>query len=268
MITGHQRPRARGSRLAAGLLSVLANCNPLVKKLRQLFPLTEHEEAILENACRRVVKFLADEDIVREGDYPANCNVLLEGMVARHKHLADGRRQILSFHIPGDIYDTQSFLLNESDHSISTLTPCTVAVISHRAMLNITDAHPGLARALWKDTLVDAAIFREWIANIGSREGYARLAHLMCEMFVRFQSVGLAPNNTIDWPMTQAELGDAQGMSNVHVNRIIQELRRAGLITQKSGTLVVHDWNALKTASGFDARYLHLSDTTRANFPH
>ena len=232
--------------------------NPLIRKLDHLYPLTAEEAAVLQSACSRVLQFGADEDIVREGDRPKECNVLLEGWTCRYKVLEDGKRQIFSFHIPGDIYDAQSFLLDTMDHSVCTLTPCKVAVVTHATMAQITEAYPRIARAIWKDTLVDAAIFREWMASIGRRSAYRRIAHLVCEMFAKGEAVGLVDGARMDWPITQNEMGDALGLSLVHVNRTLQELRSEGLITLKDATLVVLDWDGLKSAGQFDPGYLHL----------
>lgn len=233
--------------------------SPLIRKLEQLFPLTSEERELLEAACSRAIQMDGDQDVVREGDQPSDCNLLLEGMVCRYKLLEDGKRQIFSFHIPGDIFDAQSFLLETMDHSVATLTRSKIAVIPHKVMRRITEEHPRIGRAIWKDTLVDAAIFREWMASIGRRSAYQRIAHLMCEMVVKFHAVGLAEDHRrIEWPMTQNEVGDALGLSLVHVNRTLQELRGENLITLRDGTLVVNDWAALTRAGQFDARYLHL----------
>jgi CRP-like cAMP-binding protein len=233
--------------------------NPLVRKLQQLFPLTPEEENLLDHTCSRIVQFPADKDIVTEGDKPSDCNLLLEGTVCRYRILEDGRRQIFSFHIPGDIFDAQSFLLETMDHSVASLTPCKIALIPHTTMRQITESYPRIGRAIWKDTLVDAAIFREWMASIGRRSAYQRIAHLMCEMVVKLHAVGLADDHhRIDWPMTQNEMGDALGLSLVHVNRTLQELRGEELITLKDSTLIVHDWAALQRAGLFEPLYLHL----------
>jgi CRP-like cAMP-binding protein len=244
-----------------------ANPNPLSRKLQYLYPLTSEEQSAVERAFSRTLDFEADEDIVREGEKPTQCNVLLEGWTIRYKILEDGKRQIFSFHVPGDIYDAQSFLLDTMDHSVATLTPCKVAVISHATMKELTEAYPRIGRAIWKETLVDAAIFREWMANIGRRSAYQRIAHVMCEMVVKLNVVGLSDDHRrIDWPITQAEMGDALGLSLVHVNRTLQELRAEGLITLKNGRLDILNWDGLKTAGEFDAGYLHLKpqDPARA----
>jgi CRP-like cAMP-binding protein len=135
--------------------------SPLIRKLEQLYPLTPEEKSVLETACTREVRFAPDEDMVREGDKPSDCNVLLEGMSCRYKILPNGKRQIFSFQIPGDIVDAQSFLLQKMDHSTASLTACTVALIPHKTMLQITETYPRIARAVWKDTLIEAAVFCE-----------------------------------------------------------------------------------------------------------
>ena len=240
--------------------------SPLIRKLEQLFPLTSEERELLEAACSRAIQMDGDQDVVREGDQPSDCNLLLEGIVCRYKLLEDGKRQIFSFHIPGDIFDAQSFLLETMDHSVATLTRCRIAVIPHKMIRRITEEYPRIARAIWKDTLVDAAIFREWMASIGRRSAYQRIAHLMCEMVVKFHAVGLADDHRrIDWPMTQNGLGDALGLSLVHVNRTLQELRGEDLITLRDGTLIVHDWDALTRAGQFEPRYMHLRTESTEN---
>jgi CRP-like cAMP-binding protein len=176
--------------------------SPLIRKLEQLYPLTPEEKRVLESACTRQLQFGPDEDMVREGDKPSNCNLLLEGMSCRYKILSSGKRQIFSFHIPGDIVDAHSFILQKMDHSTATLTPCTAALIPHKTMLHITEAYPRIARAIWKDTLIDAAVFREWMMSIGRRTAYQRIAHVMCELFVRMDAVGLAAGRHISWPIT------------------------------------------------------------------
>jgi CRP-like cAMP-binding protein len=236
------------------------HANALIRKLEKLQPLSGPEKAFLESFCSAVVTVEAGADIVRERDRPTDSNVLLQGMSCRYKILADGRRQIFSFHLPGDVFDAHSFLLNIMDHSVAALTPCTLGIIPHTTMMRITEDYPRIARAIWKDTLVDAAVFREWMASIGRRSAYQRIAHLMCELYLRYDAVGLTTDHQIDWPITQAEVGDALGLSVVHVNRTLQELRRSGLVTLQGNRLTIHDWEGLNDAGDFDPSYLHLSD--------
>jgi CRP-like cAMP-binding protein len=231
---------------------------PLIRKLESIVSLDENERATLLNLPLQVVSLKADQDIVREGDRPTRSCALLEGFTAMFKVTAEGKRQITAFHIPGDIPDLQSLHLEVLDTSLSTLTPCKVGFIQHEALQDLCDRHPRIAKALWRETLIDAAIFREWTVNVGRREAYSRIAHILCELTVRLQAVGLTPDNTCKIPITQSEFADATGLSNVHVNRVLQELRADGLILLKGDTLQVLDWDQLKQAGDFDATYLHL----------
>ena len=199
----------------------------------------------------------ADQDLFREGDRPPDCKLILEGMVCRYKMLDDGRRQIVSFHVPGDIVDLSSLLLGSLDHSISTLTVVRLVSIKHATLLDWMRQHRDIGRLLWLDTLIDASIFREWVVSVGRRTARERVAHLLCELVVRLRAAGLAQDRAFDLRITQAELADATGLSPVHVNRTVQELRREGLIEMNNKTLITLDWEALKQAAGFDPAYLH-----------
>jgi CRP-like cAMP-binding protein len=238
-----------------------ASFGPLVRKLERIYPLTDDERHVIEGLCSRKIEVPKYTDIVHEGDSPSCSNLLLKGLICRYVLMPDGGRQIQSFHTPGDIFDAHSFLLDVMDHSIKTLTHCTIAVIPHEKLLAVTESHPRIGRAIWKDTLIDGAIFRQWIANVGRRNAYQRLAHLICEIFTKVDVVGLADGLTIDWPLTQADLGDATGLSVVHVNRTLQELRAAKLITLDRQKLTIETWEGLKEAGGFDAKYLQRAKT-------
>jgi CRP-like cAMP-binding protein len=202
----------------------------------------------------------ADQDIVREGDRVSRCCALLEGFACRYKMTAQGKRQIMSFHIPGEVPDLQSIHLKTMDHTLQTLTPSKVGFVTHEAIDDLCGRYPRIAGALWRDTLIDAAIFREWMINIGRREAFARAAHLFCEMLTRMRAIGLAQDHSCQLPISQGELGDALGISHVHANRTIQDLRKAGLISLKGSTFKALDWEGLKTAGEFDPTYLHLEN--------
>lgn len=212
---------------------------------------------MLDGVPIQVRDIAADQDLVREGDRPQNCMLLVEGFAARYRTLSDGRRQILSFHIPGDFMDLQSLTLTRLDHSIGTLTASRVALFTHGAMNDLL-LDPGLTRILWHEAMVDSAITREWIVNVGRRSAYQRVAHVLCELVTRMEAVGLAHDGICDLPLTQGELADATGLSTVHVNRVIQELRRESLITLRSRTFSALNWSGLKSAAEFDASYLQL----------
>ncbi len=199
----------------------------------------------------------ADQDLAHEGDRPTVCILLVEGFAARYRTLTDGRRQILSFQIPGDFMDLESFTLTRRDHSLGTLTSSRIATFTNSSISEAI-ADPAIARLFWHETLVDGAIFREWIVNVGRRNAFQRVAHVLCELVTRMEAVGLARDGICDLPLTQSELADATGLSTVHVNRVIQELRRENLITLRSRTFSALDWSGLKIAAEFDATYLQL----------
>jgi CRP-like cAMP-binding protein len=184
--------------------------------------------------------------------------VVLEGFTCMFKLTPKGERQIMAFHIPGDVPDLQSLHLKTLDNSVGTITRCKVGFIQHETLRELCRRHTRIGEALWRETLIDASIFREWMLNIGRREAYSRLAHLLCEMVTRMRAVGLVDDQTCELPITQGELADATGISTVHVNRTLQELRGAGLITLRAGALTVNDWDGLKRAGEFDPTYLHL----------
>jgi CRP-like cAMP-binding protein len=235
-----------------------ANAHPLIRKLESIAPVTDAERQAIVSLPITVRDLKADQDIVREQDRPSQCCLILEGFACRYKILPGGKRQIFSFHIPGDIPDLQSIHLETMDHSLGTLVPSRVAFIPHETVRAFIQAHPRIGDIFWRDTLIDAAIFREWVANIGRREAYERIAHLICELFVRIRAVGLNNGESYEMPITQAELGDATGLSTVHVNRTMQALRAKGLIRTRAGKVVIEDWEALQEAGEFDATYLHI----------
>ena len=220
--------------------------------------LSDDERDVLLNLPTQVMDIRADQDLVREGDRPSRSFLLLEGFACVFKVTGDGKRQIMAFHVPGDIPDLHSLHLKVLDMSVVTITPCKVGFIQHEAIRDVCNRYPRIAAALWRDTLIDAAIFREWMINVGRRPAISRLAHILCEMVVRLRTVGLAEDHRCDLPITQTELSDALGLSAVHVNRVLQELRGMGLIQWRSGMLMVLDWEKLKEVGDFDPTYLHV----------
>ncbi len=234
------------------------DAHPIIAKLESILTLTDEERAAILRLPMQVMTLRPDQDIVREGDRPTRSCALLEGFTCTYKTTHAGKRQITAFQIAGDIPDLLSLHLKTLDTSVQTLTPCRVGFIQHEDLRELCHAHPLIAGAFWRETLVDGAVFREWMLNVGRREAYGRMAHLLCELVTRMRAVGLVQDYTCDLPMTQSELGDALGISTVHVNRTLQELRGAGLISLKGGTLSVLDWEGLKHAGEFDPAYLHL----------
>ncbi len=225
----------------------------LIRKLDQLGPLSDAERQALAKVQLDVRHVGIEQDLMRAGDRPSDCKLIVEGFVCRYKAIDDGRRQIVSFHIPGDIIDLNSLLLGRMDHNVATLTPVEVASIPHALLLEWIGRHPQLGRLLWRDTLIDASIFREWVLNVGRRSATERIAHLLCEMVTRLRAVGLDG----DLPITQAKLADATGLSAVHVNRTVREMQCDGLIESNGTMVAMLDWEKLKLTAGFDPDYLH-----------
>lgn len=200
----------------------------------------------------------AHRDIVREGDKPRGVILVLEGWGCGYKQLADGRRQIVSFFVPGDLCDANIFILREMDHSVSSITRLKFAEIGHADFETLMTQSPRIAQALWWHELVIGSIQREWTTNVGQRSAYERIAHLLCELFFRLRAVGQIREDTCDFPLTQTDVADATGLTPVHVNRTLQELRKDGLITLQRRELIIHDLDQLVSACMFSPNYLHL----------
>jgi CRP-like cAMP-binding protein len=228
----------------------------LFMKLDRYEPISAQEKAFLASAISRILDYMPGQDIVQEGDQPDESTIIVSGFAGRFKILPEGTRQILAFHIPGDFCDLHSFLLARMDHGIEALSKCTVAKLPHTALAEIVERFPRLTRVLWWDTAIDAAIHREWMISMGRRSAYEQIAHLLCEMHVRLRFVGLVADSSFDLPINQEELGDAFGLSSVHVNRMLQALRRANLIVTAGRSITIPDLAALKEAAGFDPIYL------------
>jgi CRP-like cAMP-binding protein len=234
----------------------------LIRKLESIATLSQEERQAVESLPVRTHALNARQDIVRDGDKPTHCCLVLDGWAYRYKLLSEGKRQILSFHVAGDMPDLLSLHVPTMDHTLATVKQATVAFIPHESLRALVASHPGLASLLWRDTLIDAAIFREWMVGMGRRSAYERIGHLFCEMYLKLQAVGLAGDYRCPMPITQNDLADALGLTSVHVNRVLQEMRGRALITLRSQTLVIEAWDELLRVSEFDARYLQLE--TRA----
>lgn len=229
----------------------------LVRKLRMRWPLSEADIAAIQRLPLHIKSVPNHTTIVAEGARPNQSFVLLDGLVCRSKATNAGRRQILSFHVAGDIPDLQSLHLHIMDHDVSSLGPCSIAHVAHIHLRELVTEHPQVANALWRDTLIEAAMFREWILNVGRRSAEQRMAHLFCEIADRLDAVGLAHGGVYELPLTQIDLADALGLSAVHVNRVLQEIRGRGLIEFQKSTLLVKDAAGLRLLGEYDPLYLH-----------
>jgi CRP-like cAMP-binding protein len=228
----------------------------LVRKLEQLTPLSDVEKQIAMRAPVRMRHVSARQDIVSDGSRPTDISLISEGFACRYKLLGDGRRQITAFLIPGDICDLSALLLGQMDHGVAALTSCQIAVIPHQKLSEIVEKHPRIGLALWADTMLDAAIYRQWVTNIGRCSAYSRIAHLFCELSTRLEIVSPTKVKSCTLPMSQTDIGDAMGLSTVHVNRTLQQLRAGGLIRWHSHVLEALDWARLRAAAEFDPSYL------------
>jgi CRP-like cAMP-binding protein len=235
--------------------------NPLLRKLANFTALSKEESRAVVDACKDAREVAAHEDVIAQGDRTGGVKLLLEGFACRYKTLEDGRRQIVAFFVPGDLCDLRVFILKRMDHSIGAIASSRVATISPDDVLTLMRNYPTLTTALWWSTLVEEAIAREWILNVGQRNALERMAHLFCELLYRFRAVGLNQGMSCTLPLTQVELAESLGLSSVHVNRTLQALRRRKLITLDAGTLTLRDLPALEELSLFNPEYLHLDYT-------
>jgi CRP-like cAMP-binding protein len=232
--------------------------HPLIGRLEQHGPLSDEEKQVLRDISSRTVVFGPREEIVPEGSTPDHSSLIVSGFAIRHKHSPDGRRQITAVHIPGDFADLHSFLLKKIDDGVGALTACTVAKVPHSDLKEITKKYPYLTRVLWQTTLVDGAVHRAWMTTLGRMEARERLAHFFCEMRDRLDAASLMKDDSYELPVTQEELGDAFGMSTVHVNRVLQDLRGEGLITSRGKTVIINDLERLQQEAQYNPDYLHI----------
>jgi CRP-like cAMP-binding protein len=232
---------------------------PFVRKLEYGAGLSDQDRQVLEHAIRDVRQFKPRHDLILEDDSPENVHVILEGFACRYKLLPDGTRQIMAYLVPGDCCDLHVPILSRIDHTIGTLTVCKVAFLPHTVIEDLTRQYPSITRALWWSTLADQGTLREWLVNMSRRPADKRTAHLLCELLVRLQAVGLATNNSFVLPLTQRQLADTLAMTGVHLNRIVRQLRCEGLITLKGHTITIPDVERLKSFSDFNPNYLHLT---------
>lgn len=234
----------------------------LIDKLGRRDALSAEELIALRQVLGRPREVRAGTDIVREGDHPDHSTLLASGFTARYSTLADGGRQITELNISGDFIDLHSFVMKQMDHGVVALTDCVIVPAPHAALRQLTEHHPHLTRLLWLDTVIDAAIHRQWIASMGRRTALAHLAHLLCELYRRLEVVRQASDHVLQVPLSQAVLADVLGQSTVHVNRLISELRAMDLLTWSHGRVEIMDWDRLAALAEFDPAYLRLHSET------
>jgi CRP-like cAMP-binding protein len=237
------------------------NLEPMLRKLEYWAKFSEEDRAALLSLPHVLKSLERNSYIIREYDRAEHACVLLSGFAVRHKIVVGGHRQILSIHMRGEIVDLQNSLLGQADHSVQMLTAGRIAMIPRGAIDQIAFERPTIGRAMWTDTLVDASIFREWIANVGRRDAPTRVAHLLCEFALRMQWAGLGEPTKYELPMTQDQLADATGLTPVHVNRTLKLLSASGVIERRTPrSIVIGNWRKLAETGDFNSAYLHLHE--------
>jgi CRP-like cAMP-binding protein len=234
-----------------------------IAKVRARDEISQEEEEAIRGAISEYRDYPADQTFIRAGEELTHSTLLLDGLICRYKDLSEGQRQITELHVPGDFADLHSFTLKHLDHNLMTLTPCRVAFVPHKNLKAITENFPHLTRVYWFGTNVDAAIHREWVLSLGRRTAIARMAHLFCELQARLALVGLSDGSSYALSLTQEELAECLGITPVHANRILQELRGEGLLEFRAGRVTLHDMERLKTVAEFDPSYLYLERRPR-----
>jgi CRP-like cAMP-binding protein len=233
----------------------------LVRRLQIASGLSQDDVKEIQELPITVKDYPAERAVVCDGERATDCCLIVDGFCMRSKTISDGRRQILSLHIPGEIPDLMSLFLHVMDHDLSTLTPCTLGFIKHEALQRLHRRAPNVAEIFWRDTLIDAAMFREWIVNVGQRSAPGRLAHVMVELRERLKLIGRVQGNDFEMPLTQEQIGEALGITAVHANRVIRQLREDGIVEMQRGRVKVLDEAKLWDLADFDGRYLHQSPT-------
>ncbi len=233
---------------------------PMLLKLSYLYPLDSSDEKALLALPHRIREVAAHHYIVRERESATHCCLMLSGYSIRLKIVAGGARQIVAIHMKGDMVDLQNSMLGTADHSVQMLTKGEVAMIPREAIQQLAMERPRIGMAMWKDTLVDGSIFREWIANVGRRDSITRMAHVLCEFALRLKIAGLGKQDNYELPMTQDQLADVVGLTSVHVNRTLMALEEKLLISRNKRSVIIGDWQKLADAGDFDPTYLHLPD--------
>ena len=235
----------------------------VASKLEAFARLSADDRSALAQISRNYRYVDARRDLISEGDKPRYVHLMLDGWACRYKTLPDGKRQIVSLFVPGDFCDVNVYILKYMDHSIGAITRLKVATISPDEMSALTENRPRILQALWWHELVTAAVQREWTLNVGQRSAYERLAHLLIELYIRLNAVGRARNGRCDFPLTQNDLADATGLTAVHVNRTLQELRRDRLIELERKQLQILDLQRMMDLAMFNPNYLHLDHEGR-----
>jgi CRP-like cAMP-binding protein len=231
-----------------------------VNRLASRSVLTDEEAAALLGMEGNIKEIGAHRDLVSFGDAVSHACLMVDGLIGRFGQNAEGQRQITCLHIPGDMADLVSVVSPKTGWGLTALAPSTVLRIPHTTLRRLANEHPGIAEAFWRDSVADGSIFSEWVVNVGRRDAITRLAHVFCEMAIRSERSGRGDRTSYPLPVTQTHLGDATGLTPVHVNRTLRDLRQRSIVEHRSGTVTIHDWDQLVSVGDFDPAYLLLDE--------
>jgi CRP-like cAMP-binding protein len=220
--------------------------------------LSPDEMAVLEAAMDRIVTVPARTTVIARGERVRVSTLLVEGAMCRFMDARDGYRQLLAFQVPGDFVDLHAYPLHYLDHDVATIVESRMAIFPHERIDAIVNEHPRLARLLWRSTMLDAALHREWIFRLGRLDAAGRIAHFLCEVYYRMDAVGRVVDGRFALPLTQQDLGEACGLTSVHVNRTLRRLREEGLAAVGRGEAHVLDLPGLARTGEFETDYLFL----------
>lgn len=232
-------------------------------KGRRRRELSDEERQALDDIMGTPVSLARRKLIVRRDEVVTRSTFLVSGFMCRYMDSLDGQRQLVSVQIPGDFVDLHGYPLQRLDHDVATLSECTVLHVPHQKLTELIERFPHLGRLLWFSTMVDAAMHREWIFRLGRLDAVGRVAHMLSETYCRLQVVGLVNDGCFAWPLTQQDLGEACGLTAVHVNRTLRALREAGMAEVSDRIVRVLDFERLANAGEFGSDYLYLNDHTR-----
>jgi CRP-like cAMP-binding protein len=258
-LTIYAREKTRGGPDEVNNEAIMA---PLFRRLQTTTDIGRDDLLSLSALPYTLRHYRENQAVLRDGGRTNECCLIAEGFCVRSKTIADGKRQILSIHLPGDLPDLQTLYLTAMDHDLVALSDCTLAFIAHAAIRDLIRSRPTVGGIFWRDTLVDAAVFREWIVNVGQRAAHNRLAHLIVELRERLRLIGRVAGNTFAMPLTQEQLGEALGVTSVHTNRILRQLRIDGVVELQRGMVKILNETKLQRLAQFDGRYLHLSPSS------
>lgn len=219
---------------------------------------TDAEYQLLCSLRQRTAEYAKGADIIPDHSRPNSSCLLVKGLAARAVIMEDGTRQLTALHVPGDFVDLHGLLLRTMDHGVVALANCEVTFVPHEDIISVSETAPHLTRLLWTSTTIDAAIQRKMAALLGRHSPLQRLAHLICEIYMRLEIVGLASEGSFEFPVRQHELADIMGISVVHTNRTVQQLRGTNFISWNAATVTVRDMSALEQLAEFDTTYLSL----------